>query len=602
MERKKTSKAEKPRSVMKCVERGDVAGVRAAVAGGAGLMDEMEDTSPLALAVEKDDASMVEALLDLGHDPNLGGIVVPLALAGRGTNARILDLLLKRGANVDEPGEEGETALMWAAGAGNLKVVRRLLELGADLKHRDNEGCDALDYAVNGRHRETIDLLLPHYPKARQDRIKRQSHLVRDAGAERISPLAARLTEAINRPEPKKKPGADSLIRAFENGKHALLLKLLAAGADPNETNKEGTTILGMVASSSGIYDLLEPLLKAGADPNRGELFRPLSLAAAGHGAKFVRLLLDAGADVHWRDADGDTALMSAASFDDTEVIQMLLNAGADPNVENHKGHTAYWYALTYNNPKVIELLRPITRAAADDERPWRKNKEQKSLEIRLLDAAKGRDVEWVKRFLQEGAPVDAADQSGDTPLHHAAENDDLEMIETLLKAGAPLEAEGCANQTPLVTAASQGCLKAVGRLLKAGANVHATSDAILCFACENKDCLEIVELLLKAGANVNVIGGFRNCTPLHVATEHNLVEVARRLLQAGADVHTRDGNGWTPFLNAALRGSVEMIRLLIDSGSDVKAVDLEKRDPYDLASKWGKQETAAFLKSLLNR
>src|SRR6266550_1187079 len=181
MAKKKASKTAKKkviRSVMKCVERGDVAGVRAAVADGAGLLDEMEDTSPLALAVEKGDASMVEALLDLGHDPSLGGIVVPLALAARNNNVRIVDLLLKRGANVDELGEEGETALMWAAGAGNVKVLKRLLELGADLKRRDNDGCDALEYAVNGRCREVIDFLLPHYPKARQDRMKRQSHLV----------------------------------------------------------------------------------------------------------------------------------------------------------------------------------------------------------------------------------------------------------------------------------------------------------------------------------------------------------------------------------------------------------------------------------------
>jgi len=109
-----------------------------------------------------------------------------------------------------------------------------------------------------------------------------------------------------------------------------------------------------------------------------------------------------------------------------------------------------------------------------------------------------------------------------------------------------------------------------------------------------------LVELLLRAGANVKVIGGFRNCTPLHVATEHDLVEVASRLIEAGADVHARDGNGWTPFLNAALRGSIEMIRLLIDAGSDINAVDLEKRDAYDLASKWGKREVAGFLKSLL--
>ena len=79
---------------MAAVESGNVAGVRAAVAAGVGLLDEMEDTSPLALAVEKNDVKMVEVLLRLGHRPDLGGIVVPLALAARNGNKRIAGLLL----------------------------------------------------------------------------------------------------------------------------------------------------------------------------------------------------------------------------------------------------------------------------------------------------------------------------------------------------------------------------------------------------------------------------------------------------------------------------------------------------------------------------
>ena len=43
-------------SLMESVEAGDVAAVRAAVAKGVGLLDDMEDTSPLAIAVEKGNA------------------------------------------------------------------------------------------------------------------------------------------------------------------------------------------------------------------------------------------------------------------------------------------------------------------------------------------------------------------------------------------------------------------------------------------------------------------------------------------------------------------------------------------------------------------
>jgi ankyrin repeat protein len=326
------------RSLMRLVKAGDTAGVLELIDSGVKLLDEMEDTSPLALAVENRDAEMVRTLLDLGHKPDLGGIVVPLADAARQGDAAIVDMLLARGADVNARGEEGETALMWAASGGKLDMVKRLIDAGAKILQRDHDGEDALDYALRGNSAPVISLLLPHFPKSRQDKVERQSHL-RRGGKGKESNLVAKLEEAINRPKPKRS-SSDSLIRAYSSGKHDKFIKLLGAGADPNETNKEGTTILGLVASSSSVYDLLEPLLKAGADPNRGELFRPLN-GAASFGPKAVRLLLDAGADVNWADADGGTPLMSAAASDDKESVRLLLKAGANPSAEDHKAHTA---------------------------------------------------------------------------------------------------------------------------------------------------------------------------------------------------------------------------------------------------------------------
>lgn len=585
---------------MAAVESGNVNAVRSAVTSGVGLLDEMEDTSPLALAVEKDDAQMVEALLQLGHKPGVGGIVVPLALAARNGNNRIVELLLSNGANVDEPGEEGETAVMWAASAGKLDLLKRLIEAGADIKQKDNDGGDALSYAVGGQQVATIEYLLPHFPKARQEKLKRQSHLWRGESRKRESQVVARLEKAMERPAPKMRT-AESLFRAHESGDEKKFLQLLDSGADPNEINIEGTTILASVASHSTVYTLLKPLLKAGADPNRGEVFRPLSFAA-GFGADAVKLLLKAGADVNWADPDGGTALMAAASAGDEAVIRLLLDAGANPNAEDKDGHTALWYALECNNPGAADLLATCTTNVEDAKKPWRKNKEGKSREQCLIDAADGGDVEHVKRLLAEGVTVDAANSSGDTALHRAARNGHLEMIEALLKAGAPIEAAGCADWTPLLTAANRGKLTSLQKLLQAGADIHAGDDDVLCYACDNKDCLELVELLLKAGATVNVLGGHRRATPLHAATEHDQLEVVRCLLKAGAKIDTKDPNGWTPFLNAALRSSVEVVQLLIDAGSDIKAVDDEGRDAYDLASKWGKPAVAKFLKALLGK
>ncbi len=47
--------------------------------------------------------------------------------------------------------------------------------------------------------------------------------------------------------------------------------------------------------------------------------------------------------------------------------------------------------------------------------------------------------------------------------------------------------------------------------------------------------------------ADINSRGGSRKRTPLHYASLHNHVEVAKLLLEAGANEFTRDAGGYTP-------------------------------------------------------
>ena len=55
-----------------------------------------------------------------------------------------------------------------------------------------------------------------------------------------------------------------------------------------------------------------------------------------------AKLLIDAGADLNFRNSEGSTALISAAFFGRREIVQLLLNAGADKTIKNKYGSTAY--------------------------------------------------------------------------------------------------------------------------------------------------------------------------------------------------------------------------------------------------------------------
>jgi ankyrin repeat protein len=80
--------------------------------------------------------------------------------------------------------------------------------------------------------------------------------------------------------------------------------------------------------------------------------------------------------------------------------------------------------------------------------------------------------------------------------------------------------------------------------------------------------------LICDRSQDVNAQGFERNETPLGVASRWGHTEVARVLLEHGADASIRDGDGWCPLERAAENGDVEVVRVLLEHGADVKARD----------------------------
>ena len=62
---------------------------------------------------------------------------------------RLLPRLMKVGANVNARNEDGTTPLMAAAGSGHIEILKFLLKRGAKVSMKDKKGRTALDYAKN---------------------------------------------------------------------------------------------------------------------------------------------------------------------------------------------------------------------------------------------------------------------------------------------------------------------------------------------------------------------------------------------------------------------------------------------------------------------
>lgn len=78
--------------------------------------------------------------------------------------------------------------------------------------------------------------------------------------------------------------------------------------------------------------------------------------------------------------------------------------------------------------------------------------------------------------------------------------------------------------------------------------------------------------------------------TPLGIAASRGDLEVARALLDAGAEVDPVDNTGGTPLAAAVLnaRGRSDMIELLLARGADAHRPNQRGQSPLDLAQRTG--------------
>jgi ankyrin repeat protein len=279
----------------------------------------------------------------------------------------------------------------------------------------------------------------------------------------------------------------------------------------------------------------------------------PLAEAAQRGDAATVRALLDAGGiDVDAPSRDGTPALHWAVRAGDRDTAERLVAAGADVNSANRYG------------------VRPLHLAIAAD------------------------DVALTRRLLKGGADATALDRTGEPPLLLAARIGNVELVQALLESGAAVDArDEHFGQTALMVAAREGRLETARALLAAGAAVDAQTKPEtpprFIPPSESPEGLSRGAGIIRAGwpdgrGKRYPAGGSK--TPLLYATREGHLDVARLLLERGANIELADGNGVTPLINAIVNASIirvnptgtsdhlKIAQLLLDAGANVNAAD----------------------------
>lgn len=315
-------------------------------------------------------SSVTRLLIDAGADvntPDTNGMT-PLMAAVTSTlrrgigvyndSAGMIEMLVAAKADVNARAAGGDTALMAAVRLDREdEVVRTLLAARADVNAANDSGDTALiiaaeRYGVTGARAghyynyKSRDSILKALLAAGADAaaVNRDGEsaltiMAAKAGAEAL-PLVRALVESGGRSHPRAVDLLAAIRRAAGRSTSDIVRELIAAGADVNATDEDGSPALIVAAGESG-------------------------------NAGVVRALLKAGARVDARDADGDTALTAAvreylpggdepvrkALHRDPEVIRALLDAGADAKLRGRDGRTALSLAVESGNRDLIGML-----------------------------------------------------------------------------------------------------------------------------------------------------------------------------------------------------------------------------------------------------
>jgi uncharacterized protein len=165
-----------------------------------------------------------------------------------------------------------------------------------------------------------------------------------------------------------------------------------------------------------------------------------------------------------------------------------------------------------------------------------------------------------------------------DLPLIDASASGDVDQVRTLLRRGASVRATDVRGRTPLVAAAYGNHVAVAQVLVSAGADPNekdgTVQSAYLISTSEVGDAPALLDLLLDAGADVTSRDSF-NGTGLIRAAERGYPRIVRRLLATDIEVDHVNRLGWTALHEAIVLGDggpshVRVVELLVDAGADV--------------------------------
>ncbi|KAL3697393.1 hypothetical protein R1sor_011469 [Riccia sorocarpa] len=612
------------------------------------------NTRDFLTAVKKGNISFVKTLLEVGAISSFTTIAdidaVPeleagstalhqavakgLHLAAAAGNNQMLDVLLGLHPNVNILGEGRRTPLnAYASSQGaSLHIIKKFLEEGADPNIPDQYGLTCLHMAVSAGNVQMVRHLL-------NPEIYSNSKMLVDINAVANGRLTALhigvstgredvLLELLNHsPDVNVQNMLGSTALHLSLGKLAIFRKLLEVGADPRIAGADKRNVLHDAVLMNKL-DVVKCLLDSdlarrnpekSLDINAVDKYGVTALHFAVKGAKgpnhdMVEIILDHQPDVNIRNREGDTAfdiycgdLINTTDMREAQTLKAFLRHRANPSFRKYRlrfhlivSRSYPDYMLRCLYPDILGCLLDVSNYGNLQYRPDPNELDGKGLT--LLHLTVGSFLrEWpemtltMNELLKHGADPNIRTQLGWIANLGPREIDvyfaKRDSTARLVKRDEGLSA--------LHIAVVNGLTDAVAILLANGADVDALDNlgmtalmlsvARLIASSRDYHGQDVVKLLLQHRARVSITGGAQGQNCLHMAAAGGLSSILKDILEASnrpgevSIINSIDEHGATALHQAAETGNDDAVEVLLDHNADVNVQDNREMSPFML-------------------